>query len=112
MLSHPEDDSYIRSGLEEYVLSWPRVTTRFMFGCLAYMAKGKLFAFVQNESLVLTNIDEASREAIASCHEAFPFESKGKTVGGWLEVVISDESELADIMPYVRKSYEAALAKV
>lgn len=101
----------IRLALESEVLSWPHVTTRFMFGCLAYLARGKLFAFIQDESVVLTNIDEASRVAVTGSFEAFAFESKGKPVGGWLEVVISDEAELEDLMPYVRQSYEAALKK-
>ena len=107
-----EEDSHdFRSIFEYEVLSWPHVTSKFMFGCLAYMVKGKLFAFIQQESVVLTNIDDESRETLAACHEAFPFESKGKTIGCWFEVVISDESELSDIISYVRKSYENALAK-
>lgn len=106
-----EDFPDFMSVFGEEVLSWPQVTSKFMFGCLAYLAKGKLFAFVQNESIVLTCIDDEAREELTAGHEAFAFESSGKTVGGWLQVVISDESELTDILPYVRKSYEAAFAK-
>lgn len=101
----------IRLALESEILSWPHVTIRFMFGCLAYLAKGKLFAFIQQESVVLINIDDESRESLAASHEAFAFESSGKTVGGWFQVVIQDESEIRDIIPYVRSSYESALAK-
>lgn len=101
----------LRLAFESEVLSWPHVTTRFMFGCLVYMAKGKLFAFLVDDSIVITRLDEASREALSAEYEAFAFESKGKTIGGWMQVVVADESELAEIIDYVRKSYEATLAK-
>jgi TfoX/Sxy family transcriptional regulator of competence genes len=101
----------VRLALESEVLSWPHITTRFMFGCLAYLARGKLFAFIQDESVVLTSIGEVSRAAVTESFEAFAFESKGKPVGSWIEVVISDEAELGELMPYVRESYENSLAK-
>ena len=111
MFSHPEDNSHIRGALEEYVLSWPLVTIRFMFGCLAYMAKGKLFAFISDEGLVITNLDAESREALTESHEAFPFLFKDKPLGGWMQVIVAEETEIEGIMSYVRQSYEAALAK-
>ncbi|TET21566.1 MAG: hypothetical protein E3J71_09400 [Candidatus Stahlbacteria bacterium] len=101
----------LRLAFESEVLSWPHVTTRFMFGCLAYMLKGKLFAFFVDDSVVITQLDNESRESLAAEHEAFAFESKGKTIGGWMQVVVADCSELEEIMDYVRKSYAAALAK-
>ncbi len=113
-MKHREEGEYpdFRPRFEQEVFSWPHVTTRYMFGCLAYMSCGKMFAFLQNESVVLTNIDGESRDALCAGHEAFAFESSnGKTVGDWLEVVISDESELGEIMSHVRKSYETALAR-
>jgi len=111
MPSYLEADSFIRPGLEENVLSWSHVTTRFMFGCLAYLARGKLFAFLVDESVVITRLDEDSRQRLAAGHEAFAFRSKGKSIGDWIQVVVTDEAELDDLMDYVRKSYEAALKK-
>jgi len=32
-------------------------------------------------------------------------------IGGWMQVVVADCSELEEIMDYVRQSYQAALAK-
>ena len=101
----------VRLEFEARVITWPDVTTKFMFGCLAYMAKGKLFAFLVDDGVVITQLDEASRETLAAEHEAFQFESRGKPVGGWMQVVVADCSELEEILPYVRKSYEVALAK-
>lgn len=101
----------VRLEFEARVITWPDVTTKFMFGSLAYMAKGKLFAFLVDDGVVITQLDEASRETLAAEHEAFQFESRGKPVGGWMQVVINDESELDDLMDYVRKSYDTVLAK-
>jgi hypothetical protein len=101
----------LRLEFEAYVRQWPDVVSKFMFGCLAYLARGKLFSFIFEDNLVITNLDAESREELTDSHEAFPFEFKGKPLGGWMQVVVADESELDDLMPYVRKSYEAALAK-
>jgi len=111
MSSDREEQSFIRTILENQLFSWPYVTSKYMFGCFVYLVKGKLFAFINDDDLVITNLDETSREAITESLEAFPFESKGKFIGGWIEVVVSDESELTSVIEYVRKSYEAALAK-
>ena len=37
--------AYLRRAFEGHVLEWPQVTTKKMFGCPCYQAKGKLFAF-------------------------------------------------------------------
>jgi len=101
----------LRSEFEAQVLEWPDVTSKYMFGCLAYLARGKMFVFINEEDLVINNLDSTSRQAIAETHEAFPFESKGKPVGGWMQVSVNDEAELSEIIDFVRTSYEAALRK-
>ncbi len=101
----------LRLEFESRVLSWPHVTTRFMFGCLAYLARGKLFAFLVDESVVITRLDEDSRQRLAAGHEAFAFRSKGKSIGGWIQVAVADESDLNGLTPYLRRSYEKTLVK-
>jgi hypothetical protein len=46
----------LREALEAQVLHWPEVSARRMFGCPAYTADGRLFVFVVNEGLVLTQL--------------------------------------------------------
>ena len=78
-----------RQELEAHVLQWPDVTSKYMFGCLAYMVRGKMFAFINEDDLVINNLDSTSRQALAETHEAFPFESKGKPVGSWMQVSVN-----------------------
>lgn len=101
----------LRLEFESQVLEWPRITTKYMFGSITYLAGGKLFAFLDDEYVVITQLDGDARQILESEHEAYPFESKDKPVGGWVKVAISDSAELADIVPFIQKSYEVALKK-
>jgi len=42
-----EDEAHaLRVAFEKEVSTWPKVTTRRMLGCPAYVADGRLFAFL------------------------------------------------------------------
>lgn len=97
---------------ETWVLSWPHVTTRFMFGCPAYLAKGKLFAILITDGIVITRLDEMTREKFASEREAVPFQAGSKLIKTWSHVPISGEEDLHELVCYVKQSYQAALEKV
>lgn len=99
----------LRDAFEERVLQWPKVATRRMYGCPAYLADGKLFAFLVTDGVVITQIRKRDREAIAEAYETKPFEAGEREITRWLQVTIDDLSRLDRIVLLVRKSYETVL---
>ena len=101
----------LRLRFEEKVLLWSQVSTRKMFGCPCYQVNGKLFAFLVTSGVVITQLDQNDRAALSrQCQAAF-FQAGEKIVKNWLMLSIKNQRDLNQIMPFVRKSYEAALQK-
>lgn len=108
------DESAMRdicAALEDAVLLWPLADARKMFGCPCYLAADKMFAFLVTGGVVLTCTDEPMRGRLADEFGARPFKSRGKKLGRWMECPVSGEEDLEKLMPFVRASYDAALAK-
>ena len=99
----------IREGFEEKVLSWSKITTRKMFGCPCYKANDKLFAFLVTGGIVLTKISESERDKISKRYSTTPFQAGKKTMNAWVQIPVNEVEDLSELMPYVRKSYKAAL---
>jgi hypothetical protein len=100
----------LREDFDARVLHWPKVTTRRMFGCPAYLADGKLFAFLVSEGVVITQIRKHDREVIAEIYEAEPFKAGEREIERWLRVTLGDDRTYFDrVMSLVRKSYETVL---
>jgi hypothetical protein len=99
----------IRKAFEEEVLRWPEVTTRPMFGCPSYQAAGRLFAFLVDEGIVITQLLKAERDALARRHELGEFKAGERVIGGWARVTVGNPRELAQVLSYVRASYERVL---
>ncbi len=101
----------LRLAVEEEVLSWPHVRTNKMFGCPCYRAKGTLFVFLFMDSIVITRLSEKDREKISSQRRTMAFEAANKKIPKWTRIPMQGKRGLDKLMPYVRKSYEAALMK-
>src|SRR4030042_1660545 len=104
-----EETKELRLALEEEILSWPHIETRKMYGCPCYKAQGKLFAFLVTKGLVITCPTENDRERVSRLCQTSPFKTGKMTIRGWVRIKIQDERELEKVMPFVRKSYTAAL---
>lgn len=76
----------LRTGFEDRVLGWPQVTKNKQFGCPCYEAKGKLFAFLVTDGVVLTQLLEGDREALRAKHRAAAFGSEGRKIQKWVQV--------------------------
>lgn len=101
----------LRELFEAQILHWPKVTTRKMFGCPAYLADGKLFAFLVSEGVVITQIRTHDREALADIYETEVFKAGEREITRWLKVNIGEEYGRFDrVMTLVRKSYDTVLA--
>ena len=100
----------LREAFEEIVMPWPDVTTRAMFGCPAYLADERLFAFLVTAGVVITQVRKRDRETLAETFELEPFQAGERTIERWVLVKLSDPAMLGRIMPYVRKSYQQMLS--
>jgi hypothetical protein len=98
----------LREALEADVLLFPDVEGRKMMGCPCYMARGKMFAFLVDDAVVVTRLDRTDRERLEAEHGAGPFTHGPRVMSGWARVPMGRE-DLAGILPYVKRSYEAAM---
>jgi len=99
----------LRAEFEEEVLRWPQATATRMFGCPCYQANGKLFAFLVTNGVVITQPGPSDKEALSRRFHAGPFRDGRWVVRGWLRLSVENRRDLGRIMPFVRKSYQAAL---
>jgi len=82
-----------------------------MFGCPCYQAKGKLFAFLVTNGVVITQLQQVDRDELASQHQTTFFQAGKKIVKNWIRLSIKNKKDLDSVMPFVKKSYEEALLK-
>ena len=99
----------LREAFEERTLHWPMVTVRRMYGCPAYLADGKLFAFLVTDGVVITQMRKRDRETAASAFATAPFKAGEREIGRWVIITLEDVKQLSRLMKLVRKSYETVL---
>ena len=99
-----------RAAFDELASGCDGVTTKTMFGCQSYQAEGTLFAVLVTEGVALIRLPGTDRERLADSFETGPFRAGDRTVTKWVQVPAGGET-VAELEPYVRASYEAALAK-
>ena len=100
-----------RRSFESRIDGWPDVSQKKMFGVLNYLAGGKMFAFLVTDGLVITNLSQQEREAIADRYESESFQAGNRRVGSWLKVTLASLADILDLLPAVKVSYHAALEK-
>lgn len=106
-----EQMAVLRNNFESKIDGWQDVRQKKMFGFLSYLAGGKMFAFLVNDGLVITNLNQEEREAIAERYPSESFQAGGRRVGHWLKINLASQADMQDLLPAVRVSYHAALEK-
>ena len=97
----------VRGAFEREVLGWPGVSQRKMLGCPCYWSRGKMFAFLTNGGVVLTQLSEAERSALGRKFATSPFGSGARVVERWPRIPVAGARDLKQVLPFVRKSYES-----
>jgi hypothetical protein len=111
MIYYTEEEGHaLREAFEREVLVWPKVETRLMFGCPAYIAEGRLFAFLVNDGIVITQIRKRDRETLSEDFHTEPFTAGEREIARWQKVHLESVKRLRRILPYVKKSYELILS--
>ncbi len=98
----------LRETLEKSVLKWPGVLPKEMMGCLCYFRGKKFFAFLVTKGIVVTKLTEDERSKLSERPGSKPFEMAGRTSSKWIQVQLRGSQDLQEVLPFVKKSYEAA----
>ncbi len=107
-----EDDARaLRQAFEKIVLLWPQVETRRMFGCPAYVAEGRLFAFLVTDGVVITQLRQKDIETLAQGNQTEPFKAGERVIKRWTKLFITDPAAIGRIISFVRKSYQTAMER-
>lgn len=104
-----EETKKLREALEKEILKWPKVDSKTMFGCPCYLANGKMFAGMVTKGIVITKLNSSEREEVNRSLKTKPFSPSGKIIKSWVSVELHPKN-LKDVMPYVKKSYNRAIA--
>ena len=99
----------LRESFEKEILGWFAVTQKKMFGCPCYLAKGKMFAGLVTNGIVITKLNSLEREDLQKTYETQPFVVGDRTIKNWVQVNINSRN-ISGIIPYVTKSYDRAIA--
>lgn len=98
----------VRETLETVIMKWPNVARKEMMGCLCYFRGSKFFAFLVTNGIVLTKLADGDRSKLSEQMDSKPFEMAGRTASNWLQVMVRKPHDLQPVLPYVKKSYDAA----
>jgi len=104
-----EQAGALRAALEKKILEWPQVDTRRMFGCPAYVADARLFAFLVTEGVVITQLRLRDRQALAQDYQTEPFQAGERVIERWVKVSVPGPDKLPRLMRFIKRSYETAL---
>lgn len=104
-----EETKELRKALEKEILKWPKVDSKKMFGCPCYLANGKMFAGMVTKGIVITKLSCLEIEELNKSQNTKPFSPGGKIIKSWVSIQL-DPKDITDIMPYVKKSFDRAIA--
>lgn len=98
------------AAVDDLVADWPSVTSTKLFGCPSYRGAGTLFAVLVTGGIALTRLDDDDRAGLEDAFDTGPFQAGDRTVTKWVQVAVDDPATVADLEPYIRASYDAAIA--
>lgn len=101
----------VRQALEETLSQWPQVTTVTTFGCPGYRAGETLFVALVTGGVVLTQLNEDQRAALATQYAVRPFRAGGRMIQEWVVVPVTDSLQVQALLPLVEQSYRNALGQ-
>ena len=93
------------------MMGWANVEPRRMFGCDAYLVGGRLFAFFQDDGVVVKVPSPRREELLADSRVALFTVRQGARFGDWLHLRLSGPADAAFALPAVEESYRQAQAR-
>lgn len=96
----------LREKVEADILARSEVTARAMFGTVAYMVRGRMFAFWVGDGLV-AKVPDRTRQDMLDRKAGVLFQGpQGRGFGEWLHVSLQKEEDLEACAVASRQSYE------
>ena len=96
--------SVMPSDFTNILLSWPRTSTRRMFGSDAFFVGDRMFAFLWEETVV-AKLPEAEQEAAFASFHARPFTvGQGRPFGDWVEFAGAGAPP-EELLPWLKRAY-------
>jgi predicted DNA-binding protein (MmcQ/YjbR family) len=91
--------------IEGRMMGWAGVEPRRMFGCDAYLVGGRLFAFFQDDGVVV-KVPSPRREELLEDARVAPFTPRsGARFGDWIHIRLSAPADAAFAFGAVEESY-------
>jgi len=100
----------LRDTVDRLVGDWEDVTLKRMFGCPCYSARGKIFAIVMSDGLVLTKLPAAEAIRRGSPLAVAPFRTDTKLVPSWSKFAAGPD-DIGRLAHWIEEGYRAALAE-
>ena len=95
----------LKDQLDLHLLPWPRVTSKEMFGSICYLYQNRMFAIIQDDSLV-TKLPLADRERAITDHGAAEFTiGAGRSFGQWTRFQVASPPKVDDVIPWIEMGY-------
>ena len=92
------------------MMGWANVEPRRMFGSDCYLVGGRLFAFFQDEGVVV-KVPSPRRDELLADARVAPFAPRsGARFGDWLHLRLSNPADAAFAFAAVEESYRQAQA--
>lgn len=109
MSEYDEEVRDLRRTFESIVLEWPSVDRQTTSEYPAYQVGGEVFAVLSAKGVALSCPSPSQREALEEEFETEPYEPDQKMITDWVHVEIDDIRALDQLLPYIQRSYSAAL---
>ena len=97
-------DAEVKGSLDSQVLAWKDVSTRSMFGGVAYMVRGKMFAALMEGAAAMKLPDERRVRAL-SLAGFTPFRPTGGQFGQWVQFVMLLEDDTPAVVPWLESAF-------
>ena len=98
-------DPGIQKTLDAHVLPWERVTSRTMFGGVAYMVDGKMFAMLSEGAVAMKLPDQVRARALTLAGVS-PFRPMGRSFGRWVQFLVLLEDDVPVLTPWLESARE------
>jgi hypothetical protein len=99
-------DPALRQQLEAEILARPEVTPRNMMGTIAYMVRGRMFAFWVADGLVAKLSDRARQEFLDRKQGVLFQGPQGRGFGEWTRLHVEKKADLAAASEGAKSAYE------
>jgi TfoX/Sxy family transcriptional regulator of competence genes len=98
-------DPEVREALDAFILPWEDVSSRAMFGGVAYMVKGKMFAML-GEGVVAMKLPDELRSRALTMAGVSPFKPSGSNFGQWIQFLILLDDDVPVLIPWLEAARE------